>query len=40
MYSIKKIDGKEYNTAKEVSIAIEFDKFEDVLLNKRLLDIK
>ena len=25
MYSIKKIDGKEYNTAKGVSIATEFD---------------
>ena len=25
MYSIKKIDGKEYNTAKGVSIATELD---------------
>ena len=30
MYSIKKIDGKEYNTAKGVSIATEFKKFKDV----------
>ena len=27
----KKIDGKEHNTAKGVSIATEFDKFKDVL---------
>ena len=31
IYSIKKIDGKEHNTAKRVSIATEF---EDVLFNK------
>ena len=30
MYSIKRIDGKEYSTAKGVSIATEFDKFKDV----------
>ena len=35
MYSIKKIDGKEHNTAKGVSIATEFNKFEDVLFNKK-----
>ena len=40
MYSIKKIDGKEHNTAKGVSIATEFDKFKDVLFNKKLLDTK
>ena len=40
MYSIKKIDGKEHNTAKGVSIALEFDKFKDVYLIKKLLDIK
>ena len=33
-YSMKKNDGKEYNTAKGVSIATEFDKF------KELTDIK
>ena len=32
MCSMKKIDGKEFNTAKRVSIATEFDKFKDVLL--------
>ena len=33
IYSTKKIDGKEYNTAKGVSIENEFDKFKDVLFN-------
>ena len=37
MYSIKKIDGKGHNTAKGVSIAIEFDKFEDALFNKKII---
>ena len=37
MYSIKKIDGKEYNTAKGVSIATEFDQFKDVLFNKKII---
>ena len=37
MYSIKKIDGKEYNTAKGVSIATEFDKFKDVLFNNKII---
>ena len=40
MYSIKKIDGKESNTAKGVNITTEFNEFKDVLLNKKLLDIK
>ena len=40
MYSIKKLDGKECNTAKGVSIATEFDKFKDVLFNKKILDTK
>ena len=35
MYSMKKIDGKECNTAKGVSIATEFDKFKDVLFNEK-----
>ena len=38
MYSMKKIDGKECNTAKGVSIATEFNKFKDVLFNENLLD--
>ena len=37
MYSTKKIDGKEYNTAKGVSIATAFDKFKDVLFNKNII---
>ena len=34
MYSIKKFDGSESNTAKGVNIATEFNEFEDVLLKK------
>ena len=30
---MKKIDGKECNTTKGVSIATEFDKFKDILFN-------
>ena len=37
MYSIKKIDGKECNTAKGVSIATEFDKFKDILFNEKII---
>ena len=37
LYSIKKIDCKEYNTAKGVSIATEFDKFKNVLFNKKII---
>ena len=37
MYSIKKIDGKEHNTAKGVSIATEFDNFKDVLFNEKII---
>ena len=37
MYSIKKIDGKEHNTAKRVNIATEFDNFKDVLFNKKII---
>ena len=37
MYSMKKIDGKEYNTAKGVSIATEFDKFKDVLFIEKII---
>ena len=37
MYSMKKIDGKDYNTAKGVSIATEFDKFKDVLFNEKII---
>ena len=34
---MKNIDGKEYNTAKGVSIATEFDKFKDVLFNEKII---
>ena len=37
MYSMKKIDGKECNTAKGVSVATEFDKFKDVLFNEKII---
>ena len=40
MYSIKKIDGKEYNTAKGVNIAIEFNKFKDVLFHEKIIRYK
>ena len=36
-YSIKTIDGKECNTAKGVSTGIEFNKFENVLFNKKII---
>ena len=35
IYSIKKIDGKESNTAKGVNVATKFNKFKDVLFNKK-----
>ena len=38
MYSMKKIDGKEHNTAKGVSIATEFDEFKDVYFITKLLE--
>ena len=37
MNSMKKIDGKKCNTAKGVSITIEFDKFKDVLFNEKTI---
>ena len=37
MYYVKKIDGKECNTAKGVYIATEFKKFKDVLFNKKII---
>ena len=40
MYSMKKIDGEECNTAKGVSIAIEFNKLKDGLFNKKILETK
>ena len=35
MYSMKKIDGKECNTAKGVSITTEFNKFKNILFGKK-----
>ena len=37
MHSLKKINGKESNTAKAVNIATEFNKFKDVLFNKKII---
>ena len=37
MYSMKEIVGKEYNTAKGVSITTEFDKFKNVLFNEKII---
>ena len=34
MHSMKNIDGKESNTAKQVNIATEFNEFKDTLFNK------
>ena len=37
MYSMKKVDGKECNTAKAVNVATEFNKFKDVLFDKKVI---
>ena len=37
---MKKIDGKESNTAKGMSIATKFDKFKDVLFNEKFITHK
>ena len=37
MYFMKKNDGKEYNKAKGVSIATEFNKFNNVLFNEKII---
>ena len=36
----QKIGGKEYNTAKGVSIATEFNTFKDVLFNEKVKRIQ
>ena len=36
-YFMKKIDGKECNTAKGVSIATDFNKFKYVSFNKKII---
>ena len=40
MYSINRIDGSKSSTTKGVNIATEFNEFNGVLFNKKLLDIK
>ena len=40
MFAIKKIDGRETNTAKGVSIATALNEFEEGFLIKKLLEIK
>ena len=37
MYSMKNIDGEENNTAKWVSVATEFEKFKNILFNKKIM---
>ena len=37
MYSIKKIDSNESSTVKGVNITAEFNKFKDVLFNKKII---
>ena len=36
-YSMKKNDGKEYNTAKGVSIATGYDKLKDALFKENII---
>ena len=40
MYSMKKNDSKEYNAAKGVNIATEFNGFKDVLFNEKIIRLK
>ena len=40
IHSMKKISGKEFNTAKGLSIATESDKFKDVLFNEKIIKHK
>ena len=37
MYAIKKINGRESNTAKGVSIVTEFNELKDVFFNKKII---
>ena len=37
MYSMKKNDGKESNTAKGVNVATEFNEFKDFLFNEKII---
>ena len=40
IHSMKKINGKECNTAKGVSMGTDFDKFKDVLFNEKIIGHK
>ena len=37
MHSMKNIDGKEFNMAKGVNIATEFNEFKDTFSNKKII---
>ena len=37
MHSMKNIDGKETNTAKELSVATKFNKFKNMLFKKKIM---
>ena len=39
-YSIKHIDGKEFNTAKGIDIGTEFKEFKDTLFDKKIIRCK
>ena len=39
-YSIKHIDGKEFNTAKGIDIGTEFKEFQDTLFDKKIIRCK
>ena len=36
MYSMKNNDGREYNLAKGVNVATDFNEFKDTLFNKKV----
>ena len=36
-YSIKNVDGKEFNTAKGIDIGTEFKEFKDTLFDKKII---
>ena len=40
IYSMKNIDGKEYNMAKGVNISTQFNEFKNILFNKKVLRSK
>ena len=40
MYSVRKIDASESNTAKEVNITTKFNEFKDVIFNKTIIKHK